>query len=353
MNRIKLIINEVWENLPVWFIFYITAYTVFGYIALLKHPRPDYAVTFLFPYGLFLLYYYARLKADDNIDARSKVRNNLIIAGITSVILAVAIIAARPVRLGPDWPSHFNWAVCYYEGANILWTLLIAVHCFAFQGWKKFLLFFGVAFLYGMILESSGVTMGFFSEDYYHLYLPGFSAPVATMFGWSTVFYPCVFLLEGLRRGIALIGRRSFIWQGLFVALVAVLFDAIIDPFATDFGLWTWNRAYNRQNSLYWFGVPLVNFVSWFTAVSTFGVAYYYFELRKSGWDQIKKTVAMLCSLPVILLAAGIIEFSSLGLIEGFNGPSWSILKQYISDGLPLTRPPQKGKMQESDNEGE
>ncbi|HQJ71985.1 MAG TPA: hypothetical protein P5203_03690 [Spirochaetota bacterium] len=201
MNRIKLIIAEIWKHLPAWFVFYITTYTLFGYIALLKHPRPDYAMTFLFPYGLFLFYYYARLKADSSLEAKSRVRNYLVIAGITSAILAVAVAAARPVRLGPDWPSHFDRAVTYYEISNILWTLLIAGHCLAFQGWRKFLLFFGVAFLYGMILESSGVTMGFFFEDHYHLYIPGFSAPVATMFGWSTVFYPCVFILEGIRGG--------------------------------------------------------------------------------------------------------------------------------------------------------
>jgi len=131
------------------------------------------------------------------------------------------------------------------------------------------------------------------------------------------------------------------------------LFDSLIDPFATDFGLWTWNRAYNHQNSFYWFGVPLANFVSWFTAVFTFGAAYYYFELKKTGWEQMKRNAAMLCSLPLVLLAAGIIEFSSLGLIEGFHGPSWTILKQYVRDGMPLTRPPIKGKMQESHCEGE
>lgn len=350
MNRANIVVKEIWASLPVWFIFYITVYTVFGYISLLKVPRPDYGVTFVFPYALFLLYYYARFSADEDLDRRTIIRKYLVVAGITSALLAAAAAASRPLRFGPDWASHFNASVWGYEFSNILWTLLLAVHCYLFQGWKKFLLFFGVAFVYGIILESSGVTMGFFSEDHYHLYFPGLSAPVATMFGWSTVFYPCVFLLDGLRKGIAPIGRRSFIWQGLLVALIAVSFDALIDPFATDFGLWVWNGAYHRGNSFYWFGVPLVNFVSWFTAVFTFGVVYYYFELNKTLWGGLKKTAAMLCSLPLVLIVAGILEFGSLGMIEGFNGPSWRILAEYIKEGMPLSRPPRTEKM--IDNEG-
>ncbi len=345
MIILKKIVKEIWEHLPVWFIFYITAYTLFGYKALLKEPRPDYSFTAIFPYGWFLLYYYARFKADGIPDSRGIAGRCLAIGGITAVILAAVIATAGPVRLGPDWPTHVDMSLWYYEIANVLWALLLALHCFAFQGWKKLLLFFGVTFVYGMVLESSGVTMGFFSEDHYHLYIPGFSAPVATMFGWSMVFYPCVFLLDGIRKGIPAIGNRPFPWQGLLVALIAVSFDALIDPFATDFGLWVWNEAYHRGNSLYWLGVPLVNFVSWFTAVFTFGIPYYYFELKKTGWDQIKRTAAMACSLPLILAVAGIMEFSALGIIEGCNGPSWSILRKHIKDGMPLTREPKKGKI--------
>jgi uncharacterized membrane protein len=347
MSVIKRIKTEIWVNLPAWFIFYITAYTLFGYIGLLKNPRPDYAMTFVFPYGLFLVYYYSRFRADGSLDAGGRVGKYLLLAGITSAILVITVLGARPVRFGPDWASHVDRSIIFYEISNILWTLIIAAHCVVFQGWKKFLLFFGVAFVYGMILESSGVTMGFFSEDRYHLYLPGFSAPVATMFGWSMVFYPCMFIIDMLRRGVPFIENRSFLWLGLFVALAALCFDAIIDPYATDFGLWTWNGSYNRGNSFYWCGVPLVNFVSWFAAVVSFGAFYYFYEVRKTGWDQVKKAAVMLGSLPLILLAAGIIEFSTLGVIEGFNGPSWAILKKYISDGMPLFREPQKGKMPE------
>jgi uncharacterized membrane protein len=343
MDVIKKYFSEIWENLPAWFIFFTILITTFQHIAFLKVPRYDFAVTFIFPYLIFLLFYYARYSADSLTDAKKSIRKYLVLAGLTSALLAGAVLTARPVRFAPEWARHFDRVLAGYEISNIFWTALLAIHCFTFRGWKTFLLFFGPAFLYGLVLESSGVTMGYFSEDHYHLYLPGLSAPVATMFGWSTIFYPCVFVLDGLRAAFPAIGRRSFVFQGVLVALVALFFDAFIDPFATNFGLWEWNAIYSPGNSLYWFGVPLVNFVSWFSAVTAFGVFYYFLEMKKASWDQLKRTAAMLALLPCILAAAAAMEFTSLAMIEGLQGPSWTILRNYCASGMPLTRKPERG----------
>jgi hypothetical protein len=342
MIRLKKIFGEVWQSLPAWFIFYITGWTLFNYIACLPQPRYDYAVTFVFPYGVFLAYYWARARSDRD---RITVDGFLAVAGATSALLALTIALAGPAGTGTDWPSHADAFITRYEISNIAWTLLLAGHCLAFGGWRRLTLFFGVAFLYGMILESSGVTMGYFAEDHYHWYLPGFSAPAATMFGWSTVFYPCIFILDELRRGFPRAGMRSFAWQGLFVALIALCFDAMIDPFATAFGLWKWNAAYTPENSVFLFGVPLLNFISWFSAVFSFGAFYYYFELKKSAWGGARRAGVLLASLPLILMTAAAIEFGSLAVIEGTGGPSWTILKEYIRAGMPLTREPLRGTM--------
>jgi uncharacterized membrane protein len=342
MARLKKLFSEIWESLPAWFIFYITAFALFNYIAFLPEPRYDYAVTFIFPYAVFLGYYWARVKS---APGKISVDNFLAVAGVTSIVLAFAIALSRPVMLGSDWSSHADAFITGYEISCIVWTLLLAGHCLAFGGWRRLALFFGVAFLYGMILESSGVTMGYFAEDHYHLYLSGFSAPVATMFGWSTVFYPCVFILDELRRGFRRVGARSFAWQGLFVAVIALCMDAVIDPFATAFGLWKWNSAYMPQCSVYLFGVPLLNFISWFSAVFSFGIAYYFYGERKPAWSEGRRAGALLGSLPLILLVAAVIEFGSLAAIEGLDGPSWTILKGYVRAGMPLSHEPLRGKM--------
>ncbi|HOD13179.1 MAG TPA: carotenoid biosynthesis protein [Spirochaetota bacterium] len=344
MKRLKNIFREIWESLPAWFMFYITAWTLYNYIACLPEPRYDYAVTFIPPYAVFLVYYWSRVRSAPE---KVSVGAFLAVSGATSIVLAFTIALGSPIRLGSDWPSHADTLITWYEISNIAWTFLLAGHCFAFGGWRRLALFFGVAFLYGMVLESSGVTMGYFSEDHYHLYLPGFSAPVATMFGWSTVFYPCVYILDGIRRGFKQVGALSFAWQGLFVAIIALCFDAVIDPFATAFGLWKWNGAYLPESGMFLFGVPLLNFISWFSAVFSFGIVFYYFELKKPAWSGAKRAAVMLASLPLVLAVAAVLEFGSLAAIEGLNGPSWTILKDYFKAGMPMTREPRRGKMPE------
>lgn len=340
--------RELWRHLPAWFIFYITAWSVFADIAFLKEPRYDYAAALVFPYTVFLLYYRARLRS---LREGDPVKRFLVLLGVTGAMLALIIGLAGPVRLGPDWPSHADAFMLRYEISNIVWALLLAGHCLTFGGWRRLAVFFGVAALYGMILESGGVAMGYFSEDHYHLYLPGFSAPAATMFGWSTVFYPCVFILEELRRGFPRVGARSFALQGLLVAVIALCFDAVVDPFATAFGLWRWHPAYTPETSFFFLGVPLVNFVSWFSAVFSFGAVYFFMEMKKAAWSGTRRAAAMLTSLPLVLALAALIEFASLAAIEGTNGPSWTILKNYIKAGMPMTREPVRGKMP-GDGEG-
>ncbi|GAB4301265.1 MAG: hypothetical protein Kow0090_16800 [Myxococcota bacterium] len=346
MEITKRFSSEIWRNLPAWFIYYNAVLLNYCNIAFLKEPRYDFVITFIFPYSLFLLYYYARLRNDEEIQEGLKRRYFFILTAATFSAIALTTIFSKPVKLGADWASHFDSFIWGYEASNVLFTALIAAHCFKFRGAKAFLIFYGAAFLYGMVLESGGITMGYFREDHFHFYLPLFSAPVATMFGWSTVFYPCVFLLDGVRKGLSVIGERSFVWQGVFVAAIAVMFDLQIDPFATAMGVWRWNPLFTTENTYYLFDVPIINYISWFSAVFSFGAVYYLWEFKMSHWVEFRRSLAMLASLPLILVCATIIEFTALGVIEGFNGPSWVILEDYYHSGMPLARAPKKGKME-------
>ena len=48
--------------------------------------------------------------------------------------------------------------------------------------------FFGVTFVYGLMLENGGIVMRFFYEPSFRLYLGPLPAPLCTMLGWCVVF---------------------------------------------------------------------------------------------------------------------------------------------------------------------
>ena len=114
----------------------------------------------------------------------------------------------------------------------------------------------GVGLVYGMCLESSGILLGVFSEDGYHWHVPGFRAPLATMLGWVTVFYPCVAMLEVLGRGFPALARWSLPARAALLSGLAVAVDLQVDPYATALGLWSWHPAYAASGCAHWFGVP-------------------------------------------------------------------------------------------------
>lgn len=341
LHQLRVLISEVWSTLPAWFVFFITAHTLLGYLSFLREPKPSWAFTILFPYSMFLLYCFARSKKREQ-DTIAR-RRFFVVSLITSLVLIGLAAAGRPIRIGSGWHSHFDTFVSFYEFSNVCWTMLLAAHCAAFRGLKDVPIFFGAAMIYGMILESGGVTMGFFREDYYHWYLPGLSAPIATMLGWSTILYTCIVILDGIREALPGYRLRSPFILALSLAIIGLCLDAAIDPFATDFGLWVWNPLYEPATSPFFCGVPLVNFVSWFSALFSFGVCYYTLEARRPAWAGLRKAGTILVALPAVLMLAAMIEFLSLALIEGTQGPSWTILRQYVAQGMPLHREPVRG----------
>ena len=109
----------------------------------------------------------------------------------------------------------------------------------------------------------------------------------------------------------------------LFISMIALCWDLNVDPVATGLGLWTWNA----RLPAWFFGVPLVNFTSWFSAVFAFGVGYT--VITRSRVSEKKKTAAMFAVIPLLLLAAAVINFGICGIAEGFGGPAWTVMMQF------------------------
>ncbi len=213
--------------------------------------------------------------------------------------------------------------IAFYEIMNVVWLILLMLHCRRFRGWHGVIRFFAAALLYGFILESGGVLSHFFTENDYHVYFPFFAAPMVTMLGWPMVFYCVSHTWDVLAKHWIKLKNINSFFAALFIAMIAVSWDLNVDPVATGLGLWTWNA----RLPAWFFGVPLVNFTSWFSAVFAFGVGYT--VITRSTVSDKRKTAAMFAVIPLLLLAAAVINFGICGIAEGFGGPSWTVMMQF------------------------
>jgi uncharacterized membrane protein len=291
-GRLARLVAGFTDHIPVWFFWLTSLITMHSSLAYLNPPRYDFTWTIAFPWTIIFLYFYAHCQSS------GKYQNPFvppaILAFISLACFSAIYIYAKPVGITTD---QFKWR---YEIYNMLWVGMIIAHCIKFRGFHGFLRFFIIAGLYGFLLESSGVQRGFFFEDRYHIYLTGFDAPLVTMIGWSTVFYPCTVIFEKVTQTLLPKKKIGILPGGLIISLMALCFDLQLDPFASAYGLWQWNKTLPP-----WFlGVPFLNFVSWFWAVLMFGVAYLLIT-RRENWAEWKKQVVFLLAIPIIQSAAG------------------------------------------------
>ncbi len=372
----KLIIRGAWIHLPIGYMLVSVIMTGVMAMAYFTPSRPVLAASGVFPLFWVAVYLYARFSSEP--DSGHTLKRMTVILGPAVVLLAGCILLLRPlcdsevaVPLQTFFPdAHFDDAALIkdaqggplrdgagspleqgkmvtvagdrqyrlegrrlvspenkaritagLEVSTALWTIALVLHCWTFRGRTGVIIFFGAALLYGFLLESGGVMLGFFRENDYTVYLPGLAAPAATMCGWALVIYVSVCTYEMIERRWPALRSMNASAAGLIIALIALFWDVNIDPVATGLGLWTWNESLPA-----WFlGVPLVNFTSWLSAVFVFGVGYSAVH-RRAGWSDRKKIGAMFAMIPLLLLGAAIINFIILGLAEGFDGPAWQVL---------------------------
>ena len=124
----------------------------------------------------------------------------------------------------------------------------------------------------GFLFEYIGVNYGFPFGSYSYLRFEKFSfygVPVPVIVAWGIYMYTCHLASSYLIRGR---GR-------IFVApLLMVLLDMAIDPVMVENGAWKW-----RESGI-WFGIPITNFLGWYTvSITTFCL---YFILSKEDMER-------------------------------------------------------------------
>lgn len=321
--------REVVTFLPAWM------YLVYGCLLLnaeltnVDPPRYDLVPTVVFPLSVFVLFSAAR--AFGLSDVRARVRFFAVSVGLAVGLPLLNLSYHQPSPLSREQ------LLVVYEYSNFVWAGLLMWHA-----WKHdrshFVLFFGVGLVYGVLLENGGIVMGFFHEtNLTRTQVKPFVAPVATMVGWSVVLYMATFVVWKLRTWWPTL-RRSSAASGLLVGAVAVLLDFQIDPIATATGCWVWHESLPA----WFYGVPLVNFVAWVSALAPFAFVLFRLQTRAGLGDGASWPRAQLWRalrwVPAVALLALVVFLAVMAVTEGPGGPSYAILGRFVSKTLGLAQ---------------
>ena len=308
--------REVGQHLPAWFYFIYGVLLLNTALTNFSPPRPDLAWTVVFPLGVFVLFYAAQALA-----APAEGRRAL-------ALLAMGLAAGTPLLiLAIHRPSPLtgHGLLLVYEWSNFLWAGLMLWHAWR-AGGRHASLFFGAGLLYGALLENGGIVLGFFHEtNLTATVVRPMVAPFATMLGWCVVLYMGTYVAWHLRRSFPAL-RRSPALSALLVAALATALDLQIDPMATAAGAWVWHHSLPP----WYLGVPRVNFVAWLCAIFPFAWAVFRHQER-AGLDDggewsAGDVWAMTRAVPGTLAVASVCFLTATALLEGLNGPSWTLL---------------------------
>ncbi len=319
--------RELWRYLPAWMFFIYGDLLLNTELTNLEPARPDLAWTMVFPISVFLAF-----TATRSLYGRDVQRRTTMLAVTTALALGLPMATMLWHRPSPLAIDDLRF---WYELSNFFWAGLLVTHAWRHQR-SHVPLFFGVAFAYGVVLENGGIVLGFFHETNLPLTMaPPLVAPFATMIGWSVVLYMATFVVWQLRKASRTL-RKSALLSALLVALAATLLDLQIDPLATAAGCWVWHDTLPG-----WFhGVPLVNFVAWTCAIFPFAYVMFRYQERagladRDEWSR-KHLLGLFKLVPATLTLAALLFLACTVLLEGADGPSWTLLNGFTSSALAV-----------------
>lgn len=297
------------ETLPAWLLWYTTlAFCHAAYVSL-EPRRPDVVGAAALPLAWFAL---ERLLSIHRAREEGRPWRLSAVAASVAVLLPITVLFARPN------PVPHETIRAAYEVTGIAGALLVFVWLAAHDK-RAAMVFFGAGLVYGLVLENSGIMLGFFHEEGYRLYIPPFVAPVVTILGWSVaIFLASWYVLRLGKFWPAL--RRWSLAAGATAALVALSFDAVIDPVAAQVGFWEWHSTLPVGP----LGVPPVNWIAWACAVTPF--AHLVFRVAPDGRLDEERVRLVFRGVPLALCYAAVSFVATMLLVEGPQGPSWSLL---------------------------
>lgn len=280
-------------------------------------PRYQFALTVFFPLAWMALFLWLRWRQSTRLprDVRG-------LSVYTVLLLALPVLIAlfhRPHALDHDQLTAL------FEFSQFIWVGLFVVQIAWTRGFHGLVLFFGVTFVYGMVLENTGIIMHFFFEPSFRYYLPPFPAPLCTMLGWCVVFYVTVAIVEQLAQWFPWLkkgaGRRACV-----ATLLALSMDAQLDPLASMSGVfWRWNDLLPPA----FLGVPFINFAAWLGAFLPYTWIMFRVMDRKE-WSPREKNWELFLRIALACVLGGVLCFGVMAIWErGFDGPTFQILSDF------------------------
>ena len=322
----RSLVREFDQYVPFWFIYLeamgllhlgLANFPDSGFAAM-GIPRFYFAAMLLFPLAWLSLFLVLRLYRSSRLRPMPQTW-----AALAGFLLGVpALIVACHQRTVLD----HNQLTAVFEASQFFWVAILAVQIVRTRGWHSLGMFFGVTFIYGLILENAGIYMGFFFEPSFRLYLGPLPAPLCTMIGWCVVFYVTVAVVQQLAAWVPWLGKTA--WRrALATTMLALSLDAQLDPLASMSGVfWRWNELLPPVL----LGVPVINYAAWFGAFLPYSY-FVYKTLDRDDWSPKQKNLQLLLRVPLAAGLGGAICFTLMAVAEGgISGPTFIILEQFV-----------------------
>lgn len=331
----RAVLTEIWEHLPIWF-FYFEAVGLLHFLAA-NVPRTEFARvglpiepfawTAAFPLFWVLVYYALRVRGSKRLVALGAKKYLVLVALAAAPACIWLLYTVAPflrIELAMQQLTRL------FEAMQLIWIAVFMVHVALQRSLPGFVTFFGVAWLYGLVLENGGILMGYFAEPGYRFYLGALPAPFATMMGWCLAIYACTKISETLRAHVPL--GETTLGAALLTTALALSLDLQLDPLASLSGVfWRWNDALPR-----WFlSVPFVNYLAWFCAFLPFSYAYFSIAGRTeiASWTKVRRLLVL---VPNVCVVAALLFFGISAIVEGgFSGPTYRILGEAFAKLRP------------------
>lgn len=225
---------EVARFLPAWMFFFYALLLLNTGLTNFSPPRGDLNANVYFPLAVFVGFYLVRAVKAPDVEYRWPMA--IVALGVSAVFPLINMAYHNPS------PVTGSGLLVAFEVSNFIFAALLIWHARrAKRGHAA--LFFGVGFLYGLLLENGGIVLGFFHETNLTLtVVKPLVAPMATMIGWCIVLYMASFVVWHLRKWVPALRKQHFL-SGLLVGVTATMLDLQIDPLATASGAWVWDAS--------------------------------------------------------------------------------------------------------------